>query len=156
MIDELIQVKTYKSIDDLPIWNFDILCKSKDYQYLLHDEFAELPEGFDAEDVWGRIYDEYLKVYGLGDEYKEWCKLMRKSSTAYGDAYLHGKRYRITHAEIFRQMADALINEIEVGDLSVTCASLSKFNGFRINPTEVSVREFNAYLEVAKRESKNG
>ena len=156
MIAELIQVKTYKSIDDLPIWNFDILCKTKDYQYLLHDEFAEPPEGIDLEDLWARIYDEYLEVYGLGEDYKEWCKLMRKSSTAYGDAYLSGKMYRITHAEIFRNMADKLISNVEAGDLSVTCASLSKYNGFRINPTEISVREFNAYLQVAKNESKGG
>jgi hypothetical protein len=156
MTETLVKVHTYKSIDDLPIWNFDILCKTRNYQYLLHDEFAEFPEDIDADELWTRIYDHYLEVYGLGEDYKEWCKLMRKASNAIGDVYLKGQKWKITHAEIYRQMADKLISNVEAGDLSVTCASLSKYNGFRINPAEISVREFNSYLEIAKKASKNG
>jgi len=156
MTETMIKTRMYKSIDDLPIWNFDILCKTRDYQYLLHDEFDEFPEDVEAEDLWVRIYDQYLEVYGLGEDYKEWCRLMRKSSNAIGDVYLKGQKHKLTFATIYRQMADKLISNVEAGDLSVTCASLSKYNGFRINPAKISVREFNSYLAVAKAEAKNG
>tara|TARA_R110002124_G_scaffold283449_2_gene459501 strand:- start:23030 stop:23485 length:456 start_codon:yes stop_codon:yes gene_type:complete len=149
-------VKIYKSIKQLPIGNFDILCKTKDYRYLLHNEFEELSEDEDYEQIWSSIYDEFLERYGLGEDYKEWCKLMRKASQAIGDVYLNGKKWRITHANIYRQMADDLIKNVEVGDLNVTCATLSKFNGFRINPMEISVVEFYSYLEVTKTENSNG
>jgi hypothetical protein len=152
-------INYYKGIDDLPIWNFDILCKGeeRDYQYLLKDIEDEFPEDIDKEELWITIYDEYLKTYGLGEDYKEYCRLIRKASQAYHKVYFKNQPHQITFGEIFTAQAEQLIRNIEGGDLSVTCASLTKYMGIRINPMKTSVREFNSYIEIAKRESeKNG
>jgi hypothetical protein len=164
MIAEKVKIKPnyYKGINDLPIWNFDILCKSKgnDWksEYLLKDIDDEAQEGFDAEEHWTKIYDEYLEAYGLGEDYKQWCQLIKKAGIARREAYLEGKTYKKTHAEIFQREADELIRNMENqgGDLSVACANLTKYMGVIIDPTKISVRQFNSYLEVAKKDGTNG
>lgn len=159
MSKEKVKPNYYRGIYDMPIWNFDKLCSGgidRDPKYLLKDFYDDIQEDFDPELQWEIIYNEYLKDYGLGDKYKEWCRLMKKVSAARHAAYHEDKKYMLTHAEIFEKQAQSLIESIEGGDLFDTCAAISKYTKYEVNPMTTSVKMFQSYLKQATKTRTDG
>ena len=78
-------IKLYRSIESLPIWNWDQVKKTDDLRYLIKPkEYEELPEVEVAETVWQTMLDEYsdnFKDIGTGghfyDKYMDLQKALR-------------------------------------------------------------------------------
>jgi len=141
----------YTSINDMPIFNFDMICKSGDTSYLFKD--GKKQDNVDDVELWSNIYNEFLDFFGLSKEFKKYLKLKAKATRLYMDAMCSGKKHLITFAKLYDSQADKSISDIEGGDLAITSAGLSKFFGFRINPMEVTVKEYYAYINQAKNEN---
>lgn len=140
----------YTSITDLPIYNFDVMCKTGDVSYLLKDGKDEFPEYLDEIELWSNIYNEFLDTFGLSDNFKKYLKLRAKATKLYKEALVDGKTHKITFAKLADLQAIDAVKETSEGDLSRTSASLSKYYGFRINPMEVSVKEYYSYIYQAQ------
>jgi len=143
----------YNSITELPIYNFDVLCKTGDFTYLLKDGNDKLPTELDEVKLWSDIYNEFLDTFGLSDNFKKYLKYRHKATQLYKEAYVDGKKHKITFAKLADLKAIDAIKESNEGDLSRTSASLSKFYGFRINPLEISVKEYYSYVYQAQKEN---
>lgn len=148
-----IKYTLYKGTFDMPIWNFDCLCKGgndRDYTYLFKEDLEKFPD-IDLEEHWIKIYDGYLKKYGLGDDYIAWCKMTKKATNAFKQAYVDGKKWMITHAKLYQAQADQMIKDVEHGDLAETCVALGKFQTYRIDPMVETVDSFNAIIKLAEK-----
>tara|TARA_R110000803_G_scaffold98237_2_gene166392 strand:+ start:128 stop:565 length:438 start_codon:yes stop_codon:yes gene_type:complete len=139
----------YNSITELPIYNFDVMCKTGDVSYLLKDGKDSFPEDIDEIALWSDLYNEFLETFGLSDKFKKYLKLRAKATKLYKEALVDGHTHKITFAKLADMEAIDAIQEVDGGDLSKTSASLSKFYGFRINPMEISVKEYYSYVYQA-------
>jgi len=140
----------YTSITEIPIYNFDVLCKTGDFNYLLKDGNSKLPEDLDEVALWSNIYNEFLDTFGLSKDFHKYLKLRAKATRLYKEALVDGKKHLVTFAKLADLQALDAIKTVEVGDLSTTSAALSKHLGFRINPMEIPVKEYYAYIHQPK------
>lgn len=148
----------YDSIMTLPIYNFDVLCKNNDPEIIgmyLAKQGHEFPKDVDEVELWSNIYNEFLEEYGLSDKFKKYLRLRIKATRLYNEALLEGKKHKITFAKLADLQALDAIKESNEGDLGKTSASLSKYYGFRINPMEISVKEYYDYIHQAQKENGN-
>lgn len=119
--------KYFKSLDELPAWNFFQVKQRENFAYLLKldDYFGELPEvsdqvkpdgkgGFTSEanelsKVWASLYDEYIDKFSLSREYLEILNLRRKITILEAQLAISEDRFilnKIRHAK--RQLDDLL------------------------------------------------
>ena len=66
-------MKYYKTIEDLPIWNFEKVSETGDIRYILKlEDYFELPEeGFDPDalvDVFIKVSDDLFDNFGVDDK----------------------------------------------------------------------------------------
>jgi len=65
--------KTYKTLEDLPAWNFYKIKEKNDVRYLyVMDDYSELPEVNNVlNDIWVDVQFEYYDLIGLTKEEKQ-------------------------------------------------------------------------------------
>ena len=82
MVDKAETPKTYRSLEDLPAWNFYQIRKNGDFRYLYKlEEYYDLEEiepGEELPALWSDLFDQYIDTFGLGKEYKEALELRRE------------------------------------------------------------------------------
>ena len=145
----------YDSIYNLPVYNFDVINKSHDYQQLMRDYERPAPSNVNLERLWNRIYDEYLAVYGLGEVYERYTRTRVEAARLSRKAYIEDQKHLRTIAAIKWQEAEDSLIDLDGAPLIEQAAQLSKFYGFRIDIMVVSVAEFKSYIENMKKEANN-
>ena len=89
---------------------------------------------------WQKINDEFVSEFGISEEFEKWLKLMGQYCKYLNEAINGKDRSKINFANKFKVEADAILNKpINNVDKYVVA---SKFMGFRVNPTEYTVKEF--------------
>ena len=142
-------LKLYKSIDELPIWNFEKINKTSDLGYL-YSEYQEKPKIDNLDDVWEAIYNEFIKEFGLSQYFLDWLNLRLQALELYREAYVEGEKYKRVLAKVKEAEADELMSSNSTQDNNVY-AIVSKSMGFRVDPKQVSVKEFYQYLKLAQK-----
>lgn len=95
--------------------------------------------------AYAKVFDEYLKEFGLPREYEEYLKTMIWAAEEYAAA-AQGERFRFTLAQLKEKEAAKML----AGDstpLNIVAANLSKALGFPVNPATVTVAQFYGYLK---------
>jgi len=100
-----------------------------------------------AKKCWIKIFDEYLKEFGLPESYTRYLKLMAKACTLYSEAYNNNKRHLIVNAKIKHAQANKEISGIPES-IHKTAARVAKFMGMAIDVKVVTVSQFYSYLEI--------
>jgi hypothetical protein len=143
--------KTYNSIDELPIWNFSQINKSGDLGYLYFK--YKKPKDKRLLKIWENIYDEFIKRFGLSENYIKYINIRQQALELYKEAYVDGEKYKRVLADIKVAEAERLIEDSEDVDLFEVSAYLTKNNFGRIDVKVVSVAEFYSYLKIIKKEN---
>lgn len=64
-------MKKYKSIERIPIWNFNKILETKEVKYLaITDDYEDLKETEDMWEAWNKIFNEYLEKFGITEDFK--------------------------------------------------------------------------------------
>ena len=145
--NRLIKSDCYDSIHNLPIGIFQQIIKTGNHSLLIkkgkeNDKYLS--------DKWHRIYDEFLKEFGVPDQYKQYIKLKLKWAKEIERVWLKGEKWRLSFADIAKMEAEQLINNIE-SDFTETLAYVSKGMSFRVNPNTVTVYEFYSYVKTLEK-----
>ena len=136
-------MKYYDSINNLPMYNFDVINNTGDFSYLLIEKV-----NINLENVWAKIYNEYIEEFGIPENYKTYIFLQIEALNIYQKAYSENKKHLLTLAEVKDKESITYLSENV--KLSETSAILSKYMGYRINPAEISVKEFMSYIKLAE------
>ena len=146
--------KFYKDIDEMPIYNFEMINKTGNLQYLAKRDYKKVKVDKSLEVIWENIYNEYLQEFGINENFVMYLKYKLEAIKYYNNAYNKGLRHEINFAKLAEKNAEELINDgsdISVGDIA---SVMAKNMGFRINIKEISVREF--YNNIKLMQKNNG
>lgn len=140
-------MEVYRSIDELPVAIFDRINKSGDLQLLVIGKKKYTTQ--QLEKCWEIIYDEFIQEFGISQQFITYLTKMRIAIGYYIKAYIEGDKPAINLARANVVEAEAIYKETNTTSNNNIYAIVSKYMGFRINPNEISTREFYNYLRLA-------
>lgn len=134
----------YDSVHNCTVYAFDQALSTGDMR-VIHISGKYNSEK--AKECWIKIFNEYIKEFGLPDSYERYLKLMTKACTLYSDAWNKDKRHLLVNAQIKKRQAE---NEMsgEAESIHKTAARVAKFMGMPIDVRVIPVSQFYSYLEI--------
>lgn len=160
----------YDSIHNLPYFYWDMINKSSDntkeckqcnscksdckFKFLMKEEISngnKIPKNVNLENVWGKIFNEHLDMFGKNEAFDEWIELKKEYVKLSTRAYLNDEGHLITLAEVKERQAEELLNSVVGGSLSETIAIVSKFMGRRVNPMTETVAEVYGCIQLMEK-----
>jgi hypothetical protein len=139
-------MKYYNSIENLPVIIFDKICRSADFTLLLIDKTCKIGLN-ELESAWAVIYNEYIKLFGISEKYKDYLRYMTEALSLYNVAIQTGRRDKITMAQVREAQAMKIFEGSQSGSIYKTAMYISKAVGFRVNVNEMTVAEFYTYIK---------
>lgn len=138
----------YSGISDIPCYNFDKVIATNDYTYLLKPGNTKKFKHDVLEKIWENIYDEFIKEFGLSEQYRLYLEEMGMYVQHLNAAYNEGNRAELTMAEIRKRKAEEIMqNNTNNSNLDLY-AVLSKGMGFQCKAKELTVKEAYSYLKL--------
>lgn len=119
-----------------------ILIKSKGEKY-----------GAKLDEIWGVIYDEFIKEIGLSKEFKHTLELMKKVTILKCENALNPKSITATKLAEAEESLDSISKE-ESGNFNVFLASVKKYMGIEIDISKIPVAMFYSYVKLMEQEAK--
>lgn len=142
---------TYKSIDDMPIYNWFKIHDTGDLKHLLINKDRLSEEGkIIIQRRWKKVYDQYLKRFGFGDSFTWLIEKQRQIALLMIEKAETGNLV----LETFIDLAEAEIEKknIETKKTSSDFFEIKNFVekevGFRIDVKQCSVSEFYSYVKT--------
>lgn len=149
-------VKTYSSIDDLPIFNWFRISDTNNLQWLLIDtkELKNIkPEVL--QHLWKKIFDEFIDTFGVPEKMRLVWELKRDIFVLESELYLTGDRTILTFIDVKNiELNELLADEKAESNKQTNLVKvyIEKFLGFQLNEKETTVKEFYTYAEAYKAE----
>jgi len=153
-----LQHELYKSIDDLPQWNWNQVHKTGNHAYLKKlDSYRNIEEDNSEEIIeeWNKIYDEFIGEFGISKRYLELLEIRKTIANLQIEFIKTGERSILNEIEIEEMdLKEEFESKDEVRYESVVM-SIEKRQGMHIDSKGISVYKFNNYIRTIK-EERNG
>lgn len=147
------KLEYYKSLDEMPVWNWFQIQKTNDLKYMLikirkisDKDKKELEPGLKT------LSNEYIDTFGISDEYRQILELSRDIRVLEIDFLLTGDRSLLTMIEIKKVQLKAMAQENKRSDMFKIKMHADKYMGFSIDVKTTSVKEFYTIVESLKEE----
>lgn len=137
--------KYYDNIDNCPVIIFNKILEGESIDLLCYEG---KPNKKRCVHSWYKLYNEYIKEFGLPKQYINYLKDMVKVCQLYNQAYNEGKRDRLTMARHKEKIASLEINTGEKVNFNKVVATVSKYMGYPIDPSKTSVRIFYSNIQL--------
>jgi hypothetical protein len=133
--------KFYKSIDDIPLFNWVKINAGEMNLILINKDYSATNE--ELSDAWDNLFDDYIEKRGLSKSYKQLLKIMQKKAMLECDYIISGDLFKLTEIEIEEQNLKQLIGKDSI-DMSVekSLILLSKWIGYRLDWKIITVSEY--------------
>lgn len=132
-------------------YTFDTIPASLFFEILDSQDVSKLGKGEKGVKVWDQIYKDYVKFYGINKEYKKYLDKMKRAIILLDEAYNHKKPGNKLLAELIIEEAQALITKGNTEQIEMVVASISMSLGFQIRMSEITAKEFFAYLKALQK-----
>lgn len=141
----------YNSIDDLLLYNWRH-CLKGDIVYVRLD----LSKGNEKDDIlyWEKIYDSYLKEFGLGKDYEYYLELKLELAQKQCEFVLTGVRFLLNRIEVLEVLIHELMTRNTGGDLDTLIIYVSKWMGQIINDKTITTKMFLKMVEEYNKANK--
>jgi len=143
----------YKSIEDLPIWNWWKIHEERDFKYLLCEKKRLTGH---AEDVFDKLYSDFIRTFGISDSYKKYLDKITEIGIAEIDMTLTGDLSMETFIDIMRVELKDITDVSGGGTYMDTAIAVEKNMGFKLNVKEISVFEYYSYIKSLEKSASNG
>lgn len=145
----------YKSIDEMPIYNWFRLQETNDIKFVMKCKKALSKKQFaEIEKAVKDMQAEYIDVFGINDQYKNYLELIRSIRILEIERAVTGDKIKTTFIEIKKVELNNLLKQMQGGQINTVTVHAEKYMGFKLNLKELSVREFYTIIEEMKREHK--
>lgn len=148
--------KVYKSIDELPLWNWFRIQETNELKYLFKENVSKWEFFiFQLAEVWENLYNEFINTFGISDSLREVLqikkeiavmryKMVADDSNAYLQTFINIKEYELKQ----------ILGRLEKQEFTSAKVYIEKYMGFRIDLKTTSVKEYYEYLKVLEKEAK--
>lgn len=144
----------YRSLEDLPFWNWWHLKRTHDLSFLKKDKTKKVAKK-ELEETYLKLEQEYLDRFGSGDGGVELLELLKRK-IIHQCSYLLGKKHVINYIKAIDFQLEALYKSAENSkpqSIEEISAILSKYMGFNIDPKRESVIDFKVKLNLLEQEN---
>jgi hypothetical protein len=137
----------------MPLYNWVQVTEEGKMEYVCKD--IELAAKVDLQSAWERVYDDYLRRYGLSKLQKRLLEVRRKKALLELEYVITRDRFNLTLIEIEERNIEQMINNRGAG-VSITTALvyLSKWVGYRLNWKELTTLEYFNIMDLYGKENK--
>ena len=135
----------YSELNEFPLFNW-IRCNEGELKFTRIDP----NEGNSETDheAWQRLYDQYIKRYGLGKLYKRLLNVMKEKAIYELEFVNTRDRFKLTEIEIKEAELKSMIDNNGQGmTIEETLIYLGRWLGYRLNPKEINVIEYFTILD---------
>lgn len=144
--------KCHTTIDSIPVYNWWKIHDTKDlsYLYLVKKPIVKSDIGGLAV-LWKRLYDEYLKRFGIGEKAVEIIEKQREVIQLIKQIGVDNDNDMLTYLDIAKQQLQTLeVKAEKQGDFShyEFKGRLERALKISIDPKKVSVEEYYSYLKI--------
>lgn len=132
----------WESVKDLPLFNW-IKCNEGNVKYVNKDATSRK----DDEQYFRKLYDEYLSIYGVGENLKEYLSVKQRLAGFRLDYIIKGDEFllnMIAIEEIKLQELEKQMSGVNYEDL---LNDLRKHLGFWIDSKVITVSEFKSLID---------
>lgn len=134
----------WSSIDEMPLYNW-IRCNDGKLEYTRKEK-----KGNKIQDVynWKKLYNEYLKEFGLDVRYKKYLEAQKKRALLQSEYVITKERFKLTEIEIESQKIQDLEMHFAGGKkIEVILTWLGMFLGYKLDQKTTTVKEYFVILE---------
>jgi hypothetical protein len=144
----------YKSLDELPIYNWDKCVRSGELKYLLLD--PNLKCDVDLLELFMKFHQDYLDIFGANEESERYLSLL-KQKIHHIEQIILGVKFHKNYLKIVDFEIEAIEKKKgDSQDLFDICAILSKFMGFQLDVKKVTVIDYYKYIKLLEKHNTNG
>jgi len=147
-------MEIYKTIAELPIWNFWEVVEKNELRYLLKlKDYEQLPECTEEQlhelyELWSELDYQYFEYFGIEDKYLNRLKLEKSIIMLEIDVALGKNTLSIVRLRQQKRVLAELNESSEEGlkplDMLI---NVEKFMGFHLKPEQISVKKFYSYVK---------
>lgn len=129
----------YVSIDELPLYLW-VKCTDGDKTVLRKNGIGTEDDDLEA---WDLIYNDYIKLYGLGKLNLKYLTALKKRALAELDYVITGDRFKLTLAEMEERQLETMLNNVGQNiTVEQSLIHLSKWVGQWLNAKKLTAREY--------------
>jgi hypothetical protein len=144
----------YKSLEELPIYNWDKCVRSGELKYLLLD--PNLKCDVDLLELFMKFHQDYLDIFGANEESERYLSLL-KQKIHHIEQIILGVKFHKNYLKIVDFEIEAIEKKKgDSQDLFDICAILSKFMGFQLDVKKVTVIDYYKYIKLLEKHNTNG
>jgi hypothetical protein len=148
------KTEPYKSLDELPIYNWDKCVRSGELKYLLLD--PNLKCDVDLLELFKKFHQDYLDIFGANEESERYLSLL-KQKIHHIEQIILGVKFHKNYLKIVDFEIEAIEKKKgDSQDLFDICAILSKFMGFQLDVKKVTVIDYYKYIKLLEKHNTNG
>lgn len=141
----------YNSIDEMLLYNW-IKCTSGEIKYVRKGEKGNV---VNDKLVWEKIYDSYLKEYGLSPAYKKLLNEIKQKTLLEIDYVITKDRFKLTQIELsIVKLENMLSNNGSGMTIQQTLIHFSKWLGSWVDAKNITVRDYFNLLKEYGKENK--
>lgn len=123
----------------MPLYNW-IKCLDGELEYVNKNGKGNKHDNAIA---WAKIYDEYLKEYGLSSMHKKLLQCMREKAIIECDYVLTNDRFKLTLLEMEENRLKNMLSMMSGGaSYDTLLIHLSKWMGYYLNSKDITVKAF--------------
>ena len=143
----------YKTLDELPIHNWFKIQETNDLKYLLkHDLKIGKKREAELKGVIEKLKEEYLKIFGLSDDYRSILLLQGQIRAMQIELLLTKNNTLKTFIEIKRHELKRVLSKSSTADIKSVVVQVRKYNCGVLDLKKMSVVEFYAIIQEMKKE----
>lgn len=149
------RLEYYKSIDDMPIYNWFKIQETNDVSWmLLKKRSINGYESIELREALQIVTDQYMDTFGISDEYRKIMRLTLDIRSLEIDFFTTQDRSHLTFIELKKTELKNIAKKSKTADSISVQVHIEKYMGRKINLRETTVKEFYNYLQEMKKEFK--
>lgn len=138
----------------MPIYNWFKINATGNLTWLRHKPLREFEHSEFLEELWFRVYDNFIDTFGITEEFEQLLKLKHRQIQQLSDYVIKDDKFKLTEADITEaEIEQIMLSNPDIDDAE-TMVMIEQQLGFKINPHEVSVLEYYNYLKFIGKQLK--
>jgi DNA primase large subunit len=148
------KLEHYKSVSDLPIYNWFKIHETNDLKWLLITPTkVGLRRRKALQEAFSKLYDEFIDTFGVSDDLKKITELRRDIRVLEIDMYLENDPSRETFIDIKKAEIQSIIESNAKAKVSDVKAYVEKYMGFHLDERVTTVKDYYSYIKIMSDEA---